>query len=96
MDTHNDINFPPVNKPQPKPEVLETKTDHVLNTQMLKGEYFGENDSDLEIDGEKSRTIKANFAKRWDPLKGKICCLDSSQLILYHFDVAEVCSTKCC
>ena len=78
LDTHDDMNFPPVNKPQPKPEVLEAKTDRVLNTQMLKGEYFGENDSDLEIDGE--NTIKANFVKRWDPLKGKICCLDSSQL----------------
>lgn len=88
------MNFPPVNKPQPKPEVLEAKTDQVLNTQMLKDEYFGENDSDLEIDGE--NTIKANFVKHWDPLKGKICCLDSSQLILYHFDVVDVCFTKCC
>lgn len=96
MDTHDDINFLPVNKSQPKPEILETKTDHELNTQIMKGEYFGENDNDLEIDGEKSRTIKANFAKRWDPLKGKICSIDSSQLILYHFDVAEVFFTKCC
>ena len=94
MDTHDDMNFPPVNKPQPKPEVLETKRDQVLNTQMLKDEYFGENDSDIEMDGE--NTIKANFVKRWDPLKGKICCLGSSQLILYHFDVVDVCFTKCC
>jgi hypothetical protein len=61
LDTHDDMNFPPVNKPQPKPEVLEAKTDRVLNTQMLKGEYFGENDSDLEIDGEKSHTILSDI-----------------------------------